>query len=559
MKNKFLGILVLLVVFGCLKPDTTSPEFKVASLLDGSDNIALDSVFTFTFSEELKDSFIYGENVKLLEKNTGNVIACTIYLDGLAIVLKPVSFLSSDTDYKIIISGVTDKAGNKLADDIVFFFKTVKKVEEVTGSNPSNPSIPNVSQDKIAYVAVSGDDVEGDGSQAKPFGSIKAAVESLSKMHSTTEGCQILVGVGTYKHKESLMLYDSISIYGGFNPETWERLPIYNEELRAKNQTLITYADDAEFYYSHIGIISDSRSELYGKGEGKTKSFVIDGFSFGEGELYHSVNLGFSDASYVHDVLFSNNTFYQYVGNVIIVDGGVMGNFSFQDNYIVGTTPDSAIEEPCAWVPISIGCDSAKDINISGNKIVVDNNSSLKLRGFSVTQIFSQGGTLSFYNNLVYLNNVDEGCLFSFCGNLDEIFIYNNTMVFSNNSKCRFTENDKKPESLVSICNNIVSMGSTDSDNSFFPSDDAIWAISENFNFSNNAISGGTLKESDFFLANGNQCVEVLYSNEASHDFSLTSGNSSFVLSGGLDLSQIFANDIAKKNRSSWSLGAYEY
>lgn len=107
--------------------DTTSPTVMVTSPTANATNIALDSVFTATFSEALLTTSVNSANVTLTDTNN-NTVAGSVMLDtaGTLLTFTPSEALSADTQYTFTLStAITDASANGLAMAVVVPFTTL--------------------------------------------------------------------------------------------------------------------------------------------------------------------------------------------------------------------------------------------------------------------------------------------------------------------------------------------------------------------------------------------------------------------------------------------------
>ena len=76
----------------------------------------------------------------------------------------------------------------------------------------------NVPLTGVFVSAVTGSDVDGDGTQEHPYLTIAKGITE-----ATSEGFTVRVGQGTYTISETINIVDGVSLYGGYDESDWSR------------------------------------------------------------------------------------------------------------------------------------------------------------------------------------------------------------------------------------------------------------------------------------------------------------------------------------------------
>ena len=96
---------------------------------------------------------------------------------------------------------------------------------------------------KRIYVSERKDGLQKDGSKENPYASINDAVTQLNNLSKDNKAA-ILVSVGIYS-SETIKLKEYVTLYGGFNSETWERdIDKYETVFSGKEGERIIVASD---------------------------------------------------------------------------------------------------------------------------------------------------------------------------------------------------------------------------------------------------------------------------------------------------------------------------
>ena len=104
--------------------DITAPEVDSRTPANGATGVAINSSITVSFSEELTSGIINSSNFKLYKGNSV-VASSTTSNDAQTVTLNPVNALDYGTEYTVELGmGITDAAGNALAEEVSWSFKT---------------------------------------------------------------------------------------------------------------------------------------------------------------------------------------------------------------------------------------------------------------------------------------------------------------------------------------------------------------------------------------------------------------------------------------------------
>lgn len=138
--------------------------------------------------------------------------------------------ISSTTAYPEITQEDFEEGGNVYQLPFAKFTKTVSgigsfvaELETVTGANEANKAI---------YVAMSGSDAAGDGTQNNPFASIQKAIDSISKDLNNKE-ITIVVETGTYNEDVKIS-----GFYGGMLRVNFNNVTITSLTIADTNITI---------------------------------------------------------------------------------------------------------------------------------------------------------------------------------------------------------------------------------------------------------------------------------------------------------------------------------
>lgn len=111
-----------------INPDTTAPTITGTLNVNGATNVALNTAVGVTFSEALDPATITGLQFTMKDALSGNPVAGTVSYSGVTAEFKPAAILQANTRYTLTIKGgaggVTDVAGNSLANDYVWSWTT---------------------------------------------------------------------------------------------------------------------------------------------------------------------------------------------------------------------------------------------------------------------------------------------------------------------------------------------------------------------------------------------------------------------------------------------------
>ncbi len=111
----------------------------------------------------------------------------------------------------------------------LFFSCARNELLDIGESTESPAATPKI------YVSLTGVDAAGNGSQTTPYLTIQYAI------NNNTPPFELCIAAGTYNTTDIIVLAKGISLYGGYNPATWARLPYQTEAERAANPTVINY------------------------------------------------------------------------------------------------------------------------------------------------------------------------------------------------------------------------------------------------------------------------------------------------------------------------------
>ncbi|WP_198360488.1 Ig-like domain-containing protein [Thermincola potens] len=135
--------------------DMVVPAVTAVSPADKATQVSVNTLITADFSEPMQAATINGTTVTVKD-SANNTVSGTVSYSGNRMTFTPGSALAVDTQYTVTITtGVRDLAGNGLAANYSWQFKTVDTVlPTVSGSDPVNGAV-NVPRDKIIVVTFS--------------------------------------------------------------------------------------------------------------------------------------------------------------------------------------------------------------------------------------------------------------------------------------------------------------------------------------------------------------------------------------------------------------------
>ncbi len=118
--------------FTTVPPDTTPPAVVTVQPADGAVGVLVTASVTVTFSEALDPATVVAGNMRLLDA-AGNEAPATVALstDGRTLTLTPAGSLAFNADYRLLIAGLADSAGNVLAPPFASSFTT--ETGDITG------------------------------------------------------------------------------------------------------------------------------------------------------------------------------------------------------------------------------------------------------------------------------------------------------------------------------------------------------------------------------------------------------------------------------------------
>jgi len=97
---------------------------------------------------------------------------------------------------------------------------------EVTPDTPDKPEV---------FVSTTGSDIYGDGTRTSPYRTIQHAIDNAPVPSL------ICVATGSYDVTSTVLMKSGVSLLGGFNSGTWERVGYQSESERAANSSVISY------------------------------------------------------------------------------------------------------------------------------------------------------------------------------------------------------------------------------------------------------------------------------------------------------------------------------
>ena len=169
----------------------TTPSITAVVPANNATNVSNAQVIKLTFSEPLSAATVIASNIRLVKKaNSENVAATLYYTDGSnEVTLRPDSVLDFSTEYQIIVSNVTDAAGNVAADSSYSF----------TTQNSATPPT-SVTSLKV-YSDTSYSVLLASGTSVTPGSSIAVSVEAVDASPTTAD--YIIVCIKDYTNNQS--------------------------------------------------------------------------------------------------------------------------------------------------------------------------------------------------------------------------------------------------------------------------------------------------------------------------------------------------------------------
>jgi len=410
------------------------------------------------------------------------------------------------------------------------------------GSNSNGGGSSYVAEEATFYVSIKGADVDGNGDPEKPYKTIQYAIDNAPVNH------KIYVAAGTYN--ETIILKDTVSLYGGFNADDWADQNNINRE-EPKYRTLI----DAKKYcaVTNITIDPDTSNTINIEIGNNT---IIDGFSIAGSATV------FDAADCSSGIKLAGNASPTIINNTI--NGGS------------GTKASVAIDTESEASPV-----------IANNKIY-GGNSSLSSYGMRFSN--SKNGTPKVYNNIIFAgnkrSNTSSGimtagaCVKIYCntiilGNsinaygISEPVTTGGKIIIENNIIVSISEKEEaadKRYGIYSLAKNLPPMLQPDGpgfpasikNNNIFKCTNALYQ---------QGTSGTPVTDIDdlntIAIAEGNVSVEPKFVSEV--DLHLTLDSPEEIREGGKDLSGLAADfpgidkDCEGTPRTlPWSIGAYE-
>ncbi|MBI5206187.1 MAG: Ig-like domain-containing protein [Candidatus Firestonebacteria bacterium] len=123
-------------------PDTEAPEIILTNPSDNAADISVNTKIAVVFSEQINASTI-NTNTFILKYNENDYLSGTVSYNGTVAVFTPLSDLTGNTTYTVIIStGIKDLANNPISGDYIFSFTTSgisnKLPPSIVMTTPSN-------------------------------------------------------------------------------------------------------------------------------------------------------------------------------------------------------------------------------------------------------------------------------------------------------------------------------------------------------------------------------------------------------------------------------------
>ena len=135
-------------------PDTTPPTVKSTSPTNGATGVAINTVITATFSENMNAQTI--NMITFTVKDAGNnPVSGTVTYTGSTATFTPLGNLSYNTDYTATIStGAKDISGNALTAEYVWSFTTESRWAVAQNGNIVEVAYKNSATDVPQYAAI---------------------------------------------------------------------------------------------------------------------------------------------------------------------------------------------------------------------------------------------------------------------------------------------------------------------------------------------------------------------------------------------------------------------
>ena len=116
------------------EPDNVAPTFVSASPADGTQNVDPNTTLEFTFSEDIASARVSVTNRDAFTEEFG----ISRSIDGNVVRVSRSGGWRNATDYGVQIDNVSDLAGNPLADDVVYEFRTAAEPLTITSASISD-------------------------------------------------------------------------------------------------------------------------------------------------------------------------------------------------------------------------------------------------------------------------------------------------------------------------------------------------------------------------------------------------------------------------------------
>jgi hypothetical protein len=187
------------------------------------------------------------------------------------------------------------------------------------------------------YVATSGNDTTGDGSQTAPYATIEYAV---SKASGRTNIC---IAVGNYIINNHLVLKKGISLLGAYDAATWTRQPYQTTADRTANPTNIIVGGG----YSYPGLSSDPSRTIDIGGNIIDNETIIEGLT-----IVGNATSTFPCVLFIHDGASPIIRYNTIDGGINNTSSGICGitiltnaNPVIQNNYITSGSNTFALSK----------------------------------------------------------------------------------------------------------------------------------------------------------------------------------------------------------------------
>lgn len=123
---------------------------------------------------------------------------------------------------------------------------------------------------KVIYVTSLGTNVNQNGTKENPYTTVKEAVDNLEKLSKNMKTA-VMVAAGTYE-TNTINLKEHIHLYGGFDPEEWQR------DIE-KYETILTGVDEGRIIIAEDNTTIDGFTITGAKFRGKGAAIFCDGTS----------------------------------------------------------------------------------------------------------------------------------------------------------------------------------------------------------------------------------------------------------------------------------------